>query len=127
VVGDLLDAVVGDVADPDSAPRRLLMSDVVVADAARGHDPERGKSREVIGLDSYVCADQKGDDVVPHPGFAPGDDVEVQAVQELSNPFDAKAGIAHDDSHRRTQSVISPRLSAALTRSCQQPGWEKRT
>jgi hypothetical protein len=49
------------------------------------------------------------------------------AVEELSHPFDAKAGIGDDDSHRCTQSVSSPCLAPAFTRSCQQPGWEKRT
>jgi hypothetical protein len=48
-------------------------------------------------------------------------------VEEPSHPFDAKAGIGDDDSHRCTQSVSSPCLAPAFTRSCQQPGWEKRT
>jgi hypothetical protein len=66
-VRHLLDAVVGDVADPDPAIGRGRRVDVVVTDRARRDDAERWQPAELGSADRLIRADKECDDVIPLP------------------------------------------------------------
>ena len=67
MVGDLLDAVVGHVADPDAAPLGLVHVEVVEADAAGGDHAQRRQTVEVVRPYLGLGADEEADDVFASP------------------------------------------------------------
>jgi hypothetical protein len=92
VVCDLFDAVVGHVADPDSAPGGPFERDVVEADAARRHDPQRRQPLEVLLAHAHIRADEERDDIVAAPRLPAVDDLDSEPVEELAHPLQREAG-----------------------------------
>ena len=97
-VGHLLDAVVGDVADPDASIGGCGRVHVVVADAAGRDDAERGQSFELGRSDGLVRADEKPDHVVTFPRRGGLLDL-GEVADDRRDLLERVVGVADQDSH----------------------------
>jgi acyl-CoA thioester hydrolase len=97
VVGDLLDAIVGHVADPDAAPLGLADVQMVEADAAGRDHAQRRQPLEVDRPHLRLGADEQSDDVVPGPRLATFFDGHAGSGQKGANPLGVVDVVTHDD------------------------------
>jgi hypothetical protein len=99
-VGHLLDAVVGDIADPDAAIGCRRHVDVVVAHAARRDDPECRQPVELGRADGLIRADEEPDDVIALPGRV-GPLHFCDVADDLRDLLERVVRVADEDLHTR--------------------------
>ena len=98
MVGDLLDAVVRDAADPDAAALGLLNVHVVEADAAGRDDAECREPFELGRSDGLVRADEEPDHVVTFPRRGSLHDL-GEVADDRRDFLERVVGVADQNSH----------------------------
>ena len=114
-VRHLLDAVVGDVADPDAPRRRGVDVEVVDPDTRCGDDTKRRQALEVGRGDGLPGTER--DDVIPLPRRARELDDDVEPVKLLAKPVDSHRRVAEDACHDQPRSAAQASASSAFSRS----------
>jgi acyl-CoA thioester hydrolase len=119
MIGDLLDAVVGDVADPDTALFGFIHIEVVEADAAGGDNTQRRQAVEIGRPYLRLGSDEEADDVLACPWLATLGNGHAGSCEERAHALGVVDLVSDDDArlafwwHGRV-TIIAPRPTATV-------------